>query len=368
MEWFKIEQPNLIDSPALLIYKERVESNISLAIRMLGNDPLRLRPHVKTYKNREVTQMLMSRGVNKFKCATIAEAEMLAMVGAKDVLLAYPLTDIKLKRFINLILKYPASSFSCLFDNISTAQSISVAAVANNIIVNCFLDINVGMNRTGIKPGGPALELFENTSLLPGIVVKGFHVYDGHIRMNNIIERTAACNQAFAQVLEMQRVILAKNNSPIQIIVGGSATFPIHAKRQNVECSPGTFIYWDGGYLDILSEQQFQPAALVLTRVISVIDENTFCIDLGHKSIAAEYPLHDRFSFLEHTHLSPVSQSEEHLVLESPDHNYKVGDVLYALPGHICPTCALYEQASIIENHKLIDHWKIVARDRIISI
>ena len=368
MEWYQLEQPDLIDSPAFLIYKERVESNISSAIQMLGNDPLRLRPHVKTYKNREVTKMLMNYGVSKFKCATIAEAEMLAMVGAKNILLAYPLTDVKLKRFINLILKYPASNFSCLFDNISITQLISVAAVANNIVVNCFLDLNVGMNRTGIKPGGPALELFENASVLPGIVIKGFHVYDGHIRMNNIIERTDACDQAFAQVLEMQKAILTNNNSPIQIIVGGSATFPIHAKRQNVECSPGTFIYWDGGYLNILSEQPFQPAALVLTRVVSVIDENTICIDLGHKSIAAEYPLNDRFSFLGHPNLTPISQSEEHLVLESPDHNYKVGDVLYALPGHICPTCALYEQASVIENNKLIDHWKNVARDRMISI
>ena len=87
-EWYHITNINEIDSPALVIYKDRVIKNISTAISMVG-DVNRLRPHVKTHKTKEAAQLMMDAGITKFKCATIAEAEMLAMINAPDVLLAY---------------------------------------------------------------------------------------------------------------------------------------------------------------------------------------------------------------------------------------------------------------------------------------
>lgn len=138
---------------------------------------------------------------------------------------------------------------------------------------------------------------------------------------------------------------------------------------KNIECSPGTFIYWDKGYLDAFTEQNFMPAALVLTRVISLPDETKICVDAGHKSVASENELDKRITFFNAPNLVPVSQSEEHLVLEAGEnHNFKVGDVLYGLPYHICPTVALYERAITIENNEATGEWKTVARDRKINI
>ncbi len=93
------------------------------------------------------------------------------------------------------------------------------------------------------------------------------------------------------------------------------------------------------------------------------------CLDLGHKSIAAENELGNRVSFLNAPGLKFSGHSEEHLVAEAPaDHSYKVGDVLYGLPVHICPTVALYERASIVKNHEVTGEWKIIARDRKIYV
>ena len=153
------------------------------------------------------------------------------------------------------------------------------------------------------------------------------------------------------------------------IIVGGSPTFPIHAKRKNVECSPGTFIYWDKGYLDRCREQDFLPAAVLVTRVISLPSAQKICTDLGHKSVAAENEITRRVFFLNADDLIPVSQSEEHLVCETVgDHHYNTGDVLYGIPYHICPTVALYEMVYTIENGKITGEWKNVARDRRITV
>ena len=94
-------------------------------------------------------------------------------------------------------------------------------------------------------------------------------------------------------------------------------------------------------------------------------DSTKLCLDLGHKSIASENELLKRVYFLNAPGLIPVSQSEEHLVVEAGEgHTYNIGDVLYGLPFHICPTCALYERAFTIEDQQLTGEWKIVARDR----
>ena len=120
-KWFHISNADEIDSPALLVFPERVKANIQTAIKMIG-DVNRLRPHVKTHKCAEVTGMMMTAGIYKFKCATIAEAEMLGITKAKDVLLAYQPVGPKLKRFIQLIKKYPGTLYACLTDNLITAN------------------------------------------------------------------------------------------------------------------------------------------------------------------------------------------------------------------------------------------------------
>ena len=178
--WFQINNIDKLDTPALVVYPERIKQNIETA----KDDGWRcgpLRPHVKTYKNKEVTFLMMQAGINKFKCATISEAEMLGICQAPDVLLAYQPVGPKLSRFIQLILSYPATKFSCLVDNIESAGDISNVAVLSHCCINVYIDLNVGMGRTGIEPGNGALQLYLACDKLPGVKPVGLHAYDGHI-------------------------------------------------------------------------------------------------------------------------------------------------------------------------------------------
>jgi D-serine deaminase-like pyridoxal phosphate-dependent protein len=262
---------------------------------------------------------------------------------------------------------YPDTRFSCIIDNPITAGALSEAFAAEGRTLDVFLDLNVGMNRTGIVPGREALELYLQCDDLPGISSVGLHAYDGHIRDEDFTQRKEKSDQAFEPVGLLAREI-ARAGKPHPIIVaGGSPTFPVHARRPGVERSPGTFIFWDWGYHTTLAEQPFKFAALLVTRVISVVNGHTICLDLGHKSVAAENPL-PRVKFLNLPDAQPVAQSEEHLVVKVADSSqYKVGDVFYAVPVHICPTCALYDRAHVAENHLVTDAWKVVARDRMIE-
>lgn len=366
--WYTIANIDGLDTPALVVYPERVKHNIATAISIIG-DVARLRPHVKTFKNRELTNLMLEAGIGKFKCATIAEAEMLGMCSAPDVLLAYQPVGAKLERFVKLIAAFPKTKFSCVVDNLVAATAISEAAEKSHIRIPVYIDLNIGQDRTGIEPGNPALQLYASCTRLPGLKPVGLHAYDGHLHDAELELRTQKCNAGFEQVIQLSNAIVQNGYPEPVIIAGGSPTFPIHAKRKNVECSPGTFVYWDRGYQILAKEQPFLPAALVVARVISLPNKTKICLDLGHKSVAAENELSKRVYFLDAPELVMVSQSEEHLVADAgADHPYKVGDVLYGLPYHICPTVALYERAVTIEDGQVAGEWKNIARDRKITI
>jgi D-serine deaminase-like pyridoxal phosphate-dependent protein len=367
-QWFHITNAATIDSPALLVFADRVRQNIDTAIKMAG-DAKRLRPHVKTHKCADVARMMIAAGIDKFKCATIAEAEMLGIANAKDVLLAYQPAGPKLQRFIQLIKKYPGTAFACLTDNFTSAKEQSTAFTGTGLTVPVYIDLNMGMNRTGILPGEEALELYRFCAAAPGMIIKGLHAYDGHINHCGFEERKKEADAVFLQVESLVKKIKDNGLALPTVIVGGSPTFSIHCKRPGVECSPGTFVYWDQSYLINCAEQEFVPAAVLVTRVISVPDAAMVCTDLGHKSVAAENDRSKRVFFPEQEHLSVLSQSEEHLLLENnSSHVFKPGELLYAIPWHICPTVALYESIIIVEDSKATTTWKNIARDRKISV
>ncbi|MGC4103812.1 D-TA family PLP-dependent enzyme [Ferruginibacter sp.] len=366
--WFHINNAAGIDSPALLVFPQRVQQNIDTAIAMLG-DVNRLRPHVKTHKCTEVAAMMIAAGIHKFKCATIAEAEMLGMAGAKDVLLSYQPGGPKLQRFIELIKKYPGTSYACLTDNTASAKEQAESFTAAGLTVPVYIDLNIGMNRTGIVPGDAALELYRFCAAAPGIAIQGLHAYDGHITNSDFEVRKIEADACFQQVELLAEKIKANKLPPPNIIMGGSPTFSIHCERPGIECSPGTFIYWDQSYLLHCPEQAFVPAAVLITRVVAIPTATLVSTDLGHKSVAAENEKTKRVFFPQHPYLTVFSQSEEHLVLENNSgHIFKPGDLLYAIPWHICPTVALYESVHVVEDGKVVGVWKNVARDRKITV
>ncbi|MDB4999095.1 MAG: threonine aldolase [Mucilaginibacter sp.] len=367
-EWYVINDIDQLDTPALVVYPDRVKYNIDL-VKTYMCDVTRLRPHVKTHKSPDVTKLMLQAGIAKFKCATIAEAEMLGMCKAPDVLLAYQPAGPKLDRFIQLIKIYHDTSYSCLFDNIDTAKKIAEQAIKNNLQISVFLDLNVGMNRTGAVPNKDALELYTTCISINGIKLLGLHAYDGHIHDADIAVREERLNEAMKAVYNLASAIMIKDYHEPVIIAGGSPTFPLLAGVKKIECSPGTFVYWDRGYQLAFEEQEFQTAALIIARVVSLPDDTKICIDVGHKSVSAENELAKRIYFLNAPELVFTSQSEEHLVADAgKDHPYKVGDVLYGLPYHICPTIALYDIAITIEDQKVTGEWKNIARDRKINI
>lgn len=364
--WYKIDNADEVSSPSLLIYPDRIEANIKKAINIAGSAD-RLRPHVKTHKMSEVIRLQMKYGIKKFKCATISEAEMLAGCGASDILLAMQPVGPNIDRFFKLQKAFRNTKISCIADNDEIIIQLSDMARKTNLETHVWLDINNGMNRTGVMPGKKAARFFKRILDSPMLVAEGLHVYDGHINDPDPLQRESKCNEAFAPVISLIDDLKSEGISPVNIVAGGSPTFPVHAKRKGVECSPGTFILWDessSSYPDM----DFQHAAVILTRVISKPAVELLCLDLGHKAVASEMP-QPRISFFGMKSYTIISHNEEHMVLRtSSADKYRTADLVYGIPWHICPTVDRYDTVNVVNDHKITGQWNIEARKRKITI
>ncbi|MCE7060359.1 D-TA family PLP-dependent enzyme [Dyadobacter sp. CY343] len=368
--WYQLKNPDEVISPSLLFYEDRIRHNVRSMISIAGGAD-RLVPHIKTHKCAEIVAIQLEQGISKFKCATIAEAEMLANAGAKWILISYQMVGPNIARLFKLKNAFPYVTFSSLVDNEKSADQLNAVALDQGLKVSVFLDVNNGMNRSGHPTDVTLLSLYRYLTTLSHVEFGGLHIYDGHIRNPEFSERKAAADEAFNSVLPLIDLVKNDIGRDPMIITGGSPSFTVHALRDNVFLSPGTNVLWDYGYGDRFDGQPFEHAALILTRVVSKPTAGIVTIDLGHKAIAAENPIENRFRLLNLNGYTVVGQSEEHGVLQVSAEvwdSVSIGDVLYALPYHICPSVALHDFATIIEDGAVKAEWKIVARNRRLSI
>jgi len=370
--WFVLENAAEIPSPTLVLHRGRIEANLKRMVAIAG-DPLRLWPHVKTHKLPELIAWQVGLGIIQFKCATIAEAEMVAEVeGVRSILLAVQPVGPQIERWIRLASRFPDLQWSAVVDDASVVESLRSAAAACPISkpLGIWIDLDIGQHRTGIAPdlvlGSELLRSLRASE--PALRLDGLHAYDGHLGITDLTERTRTCDEAFAPVAALRSRIETELGRPLGVIAGGSPTFAIHAARANVSLSPGTTVLWDAGYAQKLPDLPFEPAAVLLSRVISRPAARQVCLDLGHKAVAAEMP-HPRTVFLNLPDATALSHSEEHLVVESPAADaLRLGDVIYSLPWHVCPTVALHQEVWLAENGRATRAWTVQARSRRISI
>lgn len=369
-EVYRLKNAEEVYSPGLLVFREHLDHNLAEMVRIAGS-PKRLRPHCKTHKTREIVKIQMELGIASHKCATIAEAEMLAEVGVEDILIAYQLIGPNPRRLAHLVDKFPSVRFATLVDCATALEQLAAATESMSRSVGVFLDLNPGMNRTGIAPGENAIHLYEMIASSPGIEPAGLHWYDGHQRETDLNLRKGSVLAGWKQLTQF-RDQLQMTGLPIrQIVAAGTGSFPILAEvgEPNLQLSPGTTTYFDTGYQDKFPDMPFRPALGILTRVVSKTGGRRITLDVGHKSCAADQPAGNRLDFPTLQDAKEIAHTEEHLVLETDQAStFNVGDALIALPRHACPASAVHQHAYVIESGNVVDQWKIAARDRTLTV
>jgi D-serine deaminase-like pyridoxal phosphate-dependent protein len=362
-------------SPSLIVFRDLVERNLDEMVRVAGS-PARLRPHCKTHKMREITQMQLARGITKHKCATIAEAEMLAQAGVKDIFLAYNPVGPNIGRVAQLVQTYRDVQLAVTGDSAGPIAALgdAIASLAGKDAcptVEVLLDIDCGQHRTGVPAGAEARRLYQQIAATKGLLPGGFHVYDGHNHQTDSDERREAVMAVWKPAAKLRDEFVAAGLPVPRIVCGGTGSLPIFAAIDDpaIELSPGTIVFHDWGYSTVFPDLKFTPAALLLTRVVSRPAADRVTFDLGYKAVASDPPAGNRLMFPDLPDAKAVLQNEEHLVIETREAGrFQPGDELLAIPRHICPTCALHQQVYVVSGGRVVDVWKVAARDRVITI
>jgi D-threonine aldolase len=366
-----IRRPEELLSPSLVVFRPLVERNLAAMLKIAGS-PDRLRPHCKTHKMPAVIKMLLEAGIKRHKAATIAEVEMLANCGVRDIVLAYNPVGPNIARVIALKQKFPDLRLGVTADHPVPLAHLSDALSRAAMSIEVYMDLNPGRDRTGLISGEEAFNFYRLIAATPHVKAAGFHIYDGHFHQDKPADRLAALNEKFKPIQALRDRLERAGCAVPKMICGGTPTFPVYATIPDaaIELSPGTCIFHDANYGEKFPDLEvFKPAALLFTRVVSRPKADRVTLDLGTKSVASDPPMGQRVIIPAMPEATQVLHNEEHLVLETPNADkFTPGDWVLAIPRHVCPCSALHREAYVIEGGDLVGTWPAIGRDRQLTI
>jgi len=350
-----------VDTPSLLLEAGALEANIQRLGAYFANRPSGLRPHFKSHKCTRIAKMQMAAGAVGITCAKLGEAEAVADAGIREILVANQIVGpIKIARLVRLARRSaPFVAVDCL-DN---AEMLSEAAASGGVKIGVLIEVDIGMNRCGVQPGAPALDLARRVASLPGLQFMGLQAYEGHIvDLRDPAEREQKVREALELAAGTRRLIEGEGLPVAMVTGGGTGSYTITGNYPGYdEVQAGSYAAMDWWYSDIRPE--FQQSMSILATVISRTAPDVAVIDVGRKGVGAEFGpprVKDRPG-------ADVSKfgSEEHTVLSLPNHpDTRVGDKIEIIPSHGCTTSNLYREF-VVHRHGLVeDVWPIEGSGR----
>jgi D-serine deaminase-like pyridoxal phosphate-dependent protein len=367
-EQYRIRDLSAVMTPALAIYPEIVRSNIDFTLQLLGGDPARWRPHVKTAKLQSVMRILVECGVKQFKCATTLELVTACHAGASDILIAYPMTGANAARARQIAGEYPRVQISALVETIAQIDNWKASRVG------LFVDINPGMDRTGIEQSRFE-EILAVVNAIRGarLTFSGLHYYDGHLHAPDLQLRIAEAHRGYDRLLEIVRCLENTGAHVSEVITSGTPAFPATVSYSGFKgasfvhrASPGTVVYSDVSSAgELPPDYRHRPAAIVVSRVVSHPRAGMITCDAGHKTLSVDAGV-PNCVVLGHPGFRCCRPSEEHLPMEVPAEIAApaIGDVLYLVPRHVCPTVNNFDHALFVRNGHIESVEPVSARGR----
>lgn len=361
---YQVAAPADLLTPALLIYAEAVDANIAATIRATGG-PDRWRPHVKTAKLAWTMQRLLDHGLRQFKCATTRELEVLCQLGAPDVLLAFPVVGANARRVVAHAMAYPATRVSVL------VESVAHLAQWRGAPVSIWIDVNPGMDRTGLTADPDTVLALARSARDLGLDLAGLHWYDGQLGGVPADARERVAHTGYDQLLHIVGSLEAAGVPIPEVITSGTPATPHAINYRRFagasfahRISPGTPVYGDLTSLaQIPAAWGYRPAALVLATVVSRPRAGRVTCDAGHKAVGADAGV-PTCAVLGHPDWEPGRPSEEHLPIDLPPgaEAPAIGEQLYLVPRHICPTINNFDAAAIVSGGRAVRLEGVTAR------
>ena len=350
-----------LPTPALIADADIIAKNMSAMAGILGDGPVRLRPHYKSHKCAALAHRQMAQGAIGMTCAKLSEAEDLVFSGIGDVLIANQVVEPA--KILRLAVLAGMCRLSVCVDDIGNARALSRAAAAAGSTIHCLVEYDIGMNRCGVRTPEAYLEVASAIRTLPNLRYDGIQAYAGYAsHMVSTQEREETTRDNERKVAALAEYLRSRGVE-VSVISGGS-TGTCAAKAAGgvyTELQAGSYLFMDSTYdrLDV----PFQNSLFVLSTVVSK-NANTVILDAGVKGLGADQDDPVVLDSAGRRIGGRCVLNEEHLKLYDSGWDAAIGEKAFVIPGHCCSTVNLYDDIYLYSGHLVIDRVAVTARGK----
>lgn len=351
-----------IETPALLIDLDALERNISKMADYFSKVEANLRPHAKTHKSPIIAHKQLDAGAEGVCCQKLGEAEVMVNAGIRDILITNEVVGPeKIERLVGLARH---SDVIVAVDNFRVAERTSEAAQRYGVTQDVVIEIDVGIERCGVRSGEPALNLARRLLGLKGLRFRGLLGYEGpFFNIPEFDKRRVEANKRNRLLVDTAE-LLRRSGIDVEIVSAGSTgTHNITGEYPGItEVEAVSYVFMDS-YYSRLQNVDFECALSLLTTVISTPVKGRAIVDAGLKAVTQEFgmPLVKGVEGVE-----VIGLSEEHGKLKlARGVKLGVGEKVELIPSHCCTTVNLHERYYGVRGDAVEVVWDIPARGKI---
>ncbi len=338
-----------IDTPALLVDLDAMESNLNGMATFFRGKAARLRPHFKNHKIPLLAQQQLQAGAIGMTCATLREAGILVDHGVKDILIANEIAgDSKIKQFADLSRR---ADVIVAVDDERVVADIARIARQRDTTLSVLVDINVGLNRCGVQPGEPARQLAQSV-VQNGLRLRGLMGYEGHLQAIPASGERDERVRDVAKSLVMSKTLIEQAGTPVEIVsTGGTGTYLIGGVFPGVtEIQAGSYLLMDTLYANRGSA--FTRSLTVLATVISRPEPHRVVVDCGLKEMSAERGL-SVVKGIDGAELKALHAEHGLIEFQNPDRRPELGQKVELWVHYSDATVNLHRQMYGVRNREV---------------
>jgi D-serine deaminase-like pyridoxal phosphate-dependent protein len=357
-------------TPALVVDLPSFERNVLAMQEHCNRAALKLRPHAKTHKCAEIARRQIKAGAVGQCVAKLGEAEALAEAGIDGLLVTSPV--VTAQAFARVAkLNARLGDFMVVADSATCVEGFAQAARASGKRLKVLVDVDIGLHRTGIQPGAPALALARKIAADDQLQFMGLQGYAGQLQHVPVFEERRTQSLAAMKLLGDTRDAIVAAGIPCPIVSGGgTGTFNIDPEaRVLTELQAGSYIFMDKQYGEVrianAAPLSFEMSLFVQTTVISKTTPGLATTDAGLKSFATEAGAPIISSGApEGANYFFFGDEQGGIILGGAEKALPLGAVLRCVVPHCDPTVNLYDAYHVVDGDRLVDIWPIEARGR----
>ena len=369
-----------LPTPFVTIDLARVRANIDAMQATAKSAGVALRPHAKTHKSPAIARWQIEAGAVGICCAKLAEAEVFAEAGIKDIRLPYPVNPSNAARVRALL--DAGVKLSIIVDDLEVARGWSAAmrTAGSSQRLGVLVKVDVGFHRCGIDPDSPrALDIVKGVADLSGLAFLGLLSHAGH-------SYGAASAHELAEIADKEITILRALATRAreagvdvqEISVGSTPTARfIPLQKGATEMRPGNYVFFDRTQVGLGATPQNGCAMSVVATVVSRPAQARVIFDAGSKTLTSDsargfgaptgyglvFP--DIESDTPDASITIERLSEEHGVARVLPHcTLKVGDRVRILPNHACVVTNLANELVLADGINVVDRIAVAARGK----